>query len=51
MSILYEILVAALLSLLFSQDIENPKKDQNTVNVEQVSKSCPKILNPKPQGC
>lgn len=43
MSILYEILVAALLSLLFSQDIENPKKDQNTVNVEQVSKSCPKI--------
>lgn len=40
MSVLYEILIAAVLSFLFSQTVENPKEDQNTVKVEQVSERC-----------
>lgn len=40
MSVLYEILIAAVLSFLFSQNVENPKKEQSTVKVEQVAEPC-----------
>ena len=40
MSVLYEILIAAVLSFLFSHNVESPKEDQSKDKIEQVSERC-----------